>query len=110
MCCVSGRIRCTNGQDQAPHRGANGTNMAFLIVFFTLTGRRGEFPARGGGSRLLHTFTFSILFVPPMLLPCGGSCGVCVVRVTCVFCFKYVAFMRSAFPAGSLVYVVCALM
>ena len=50
MCCVSGRVRCTNGQGQAPHMGANGTNMAFLIVF-TLTGRRGEFPARGGGWR-----------------------------------------------------------
>jgi len=42
---VSGRVRCTNGQGQAPNMGANGTNMAFLIVF-TLTGRR-EFPARG---------------------------------------------------------------
>jgi len=30
--------------------GANGTNMAFLIVF-TLTGRRGRFPARGGSSQ-----------------------------------------------------------
>jgi len=29
MCCVSGRVRCTNGQGQAPHMGANGTNMAF---------------------------------------------------------------------------------
>jgi len=47
MYCVSGRVRCTNGQGQAPHMGANGTNMAFLIVF-TLTGRHGEFPARGG--------------------------------------------------------------
>ena len=44
---MSGRVRCTNGQGQAPHMGANGTNMAFLIVF-TLTGRREEFPARGG--------------------------------------------------------------
>ena len=44
---MSGRVRCTNGQGQAPHMGANGTNMAFLIVF-TLTGRHGEFPARGG--------------------------------------------------------------
>jgi len=43
---VSGRVRCTNGQGQAPNMGANGTNMAFLIVF-TLTGRREEFPARG---------------------------------------------------------------
>jgi len=43
---VSGRVRCSNGQGQAPHMGANGTNMVFLIVF-TLTGRRGEFPARG---------------------------------------------------------------
>jgi len=34
MCCVSGRVRCTNGQDQAPRRGANGTNMAFLTVFY----------------------------------------------------------------------------
>jgi len=42
---VSGRVRCTNGQGQAPNMGANGTNMAFLIVF-TLTGRREEFPAR----------------------------------------------------------------
>jgi len=45
---VSGRVRCTNGQGQAPHMGANGTNMAFLIIF-TLTGRREEFPARGAG-------------------------------------------------------------
>jgi len=48
MCCVSGRVRCTNGKGQAPHMAANGTNMAFLIVF-TLTGRREEFPARGEG-------------------------------------------------------------
>ena len=43
---MSGRVRCTNVQGQAPHMGANGTNMAYLIVF-TLTGRREEFPARG---------------------------------------------------------------
>ena len=35
MLCV-GRVRCTNGHGQAPHMGANGTNMAFFIVF-TLT-------------------------------------------------------------------------
>jgi len=47
MCCgVSGRVRCTNGQGQAPHVGANGTNMEFK--FFTCTSRRGDFPARGG--------------------------------------------------------------
>jgi len=27
MCCVAGRVKCTNGQGQAPHMGANGTNM-----------------------------------------------------------------------------------
>jgi len=60
MCCVSGRVRCTNGQGQAPHMGANGTNMAFLIVF-TLTGRRGKFPARG-----------AVCWCPPR---CGAPCA-----------------------------------
>jgi len=46
---VSGRVRCTNGQGQAPHMGANGKwdqrHFSFLIVF-TLTGRREEFQTR----------------------------------------------------------------
>jgi len=34
MCCVSGRVRCTNGQGQAPRMGENGTNinMSFYIL------------------------------------------------------------------------------
>ena len=58
MCCVSGRVRCTNGQGQAPHMGANGTNMAFLIVFTLAGNRSAEFPARGGVCWCRRIFTY----------------------------------------------------
>jgi len=88
---VSGRVRCTNGQGQAPHMGANGTNMAFLIVF-TLTGWREEFPARGvlcpttTAVSIIKTRFFcvshshSALALPRRSMASAAVCGACCIH------------------------------